>query len=258
MTDKPLSRQKKKQIGLLMVLLLVATLIVVGFRWLTDERRPLPKAILALESDGLVEVVQEPWLTFAPTQGTPDTGFVFYPGGRIDPQGYAPLMKAIASEGYLVVVPEMPLNIAAFHPNVVDEIIAYYADIGRWAIGGHSVGGTMAAQYTNSHREVIDGLAIWASYPADNADLSRSDIPVALIYGSGDPRVNDSSVAERRHLLPDDASYTRIDGGDHHQFGSYETDPQDQHATIHRDSQQQQIVQATLSLLDSISPTKGD
>ena len=258
MTDKPLSRPKKKQIGLLIVLLLVAALVIVGFRWLTDERKPLPEAIQALESDGLVEVVQEPWLTFAPTQGTPDTGFVFYPGGRIDPQGYAPLMKAIASEGYLVVVPEMPLNIAAFRSNIAAEIIAYYADIGRWAIGGHSVGGTMAAQYTNSHGEVIDGLAIWASYPADNADLSSSDIPVALIYGSRDPRVNDSSVSERRHLLPDDTSYARIDGGDHHQFGSYEVDPRDDHATIDRASQQQQIIQATLTLLEFIQATVGD
>jgi pimeloyl-ACP methyl ester carboxylesterase len=258
MTDSPLSRPTKKQIGLLILLLLVALLGVLGVGWLTSEREPLPEALAALDSDSLVEVVQEPWLTFAPTQGTPDTGFVFYPGGRIDPQGYAPLMKAIASEGYLVVVPEMPLNIAAFRPDVADEIVAHYPDIGSWAIGGHSVGGTMAAQYTNTHREVVDGLVIWASYPADNSDLSSSDVPVALIYGSRDPRVNDSSVSERRHLLPDDTSYARIDGGDHHQFGSYEVDPRDDHATIDRAFQHQQIIQTTLTLLESIPVTVGD
>jgi pimeloyl-ACP methyl ester carboxylesterase len=161
-------------------------------------------------------------------------------------------MKAIAAAGYLVVVPEMPLNIAAFRPNTADEILAHYPEISRWAIGGHSVGGTMAAQYTNTHTEVIDGLAIWASYPADNANLSDSTIPVVLIYGSRDPRVNDSSVMERRLLLPDLTSYIRIDGGDHHQFGSYEIDPEDHHATISRDAQQQQIIEGTLSLLESI------
>jgi predicted esterase len=258
MTDKSLSRPTGKQIGLLTLLLLAAALIVVGSQWLTDERAPLPAAIDALQSDGLVKVTREPWLTFAPTQGTPDTGFIFYPGGRIDPRGYAPLMKAIAAEGYLVAVPEMPLNIAAFRPNVADEIMAYYPDISRWVIGGHSVGGTMAAQYTSAHGGSIDGLAIWASYPADNADLSSLDLPVVLIYGSRDPRVNDSSVAERRHLLPDDTGYIRIDGGDHHQFGSYAIDPKDHHATIDRASQQQQIIRATLSLLDSASTTKGD
>jgi predicted esterase len=258
MTDKPLSLPAKREIGLLILLLLVALVGVVGVRWLTSERKPLPEALAALDSDSLVEVTQEPWLTFAPTQSTPDTGFIFYPGGRIDPQGYAPLMKSIASEDHLVIVPEMPLNIAAFHPNIADEIIAHYPEIGRWVIGGHSVGGTMAAQYTNTHREIVDGLVIWASYPADNADLSGSDIPVALIYGSRDPRVNDSSVSERRPLLPGDTSYTRIDGGDHHQFGSYEIDPKDHHATIDRVPQQQQIIQATLNLLDSIPATIGD
>jgi len=54
----------------------------------------------------------------------PNTGFIFHPGGRIDPRSYASLMQTIAAEGYLVVVPEMPLNTAAFHPNVADEVIA--------------------------------------------------------------------------------------------------------------------------------------
>ena len=34
-------------------------------------------------------------------------------------------------------------------------------------IGGHSVGGTMAAQYIKSHPDLIAGLVIWASYLAD-------------------------------------------------------------------------------------------
>jgi predicted esterase len=255
MTTTPLSLPTRKQMGLLILLLLVAALGFLGIQWLTAERRPQPEAVEALRSDGLVKVTQEPWLTFTPAEDIPNTGFIFYPGGRIDPRGYAPLLRAIASEGYLVIVPEMPLNIAAFHPHLADEIIAHYPDIVRWVIGGHSVGGTMAAQYTSTHRESIDGLVIWASYPADNADLSGFDLPVALIYGSRDPRVNDSSVMERQHLLPDDTVYIRIDGGDHHQFGTYEINPEDHHATISRDSQQQQIIQATSSLLVSVSTT---
>jgi hypothetical protein len=84
------------------------------------------------------------------------------------------------------------------------------------------------------------------------------DIPVTLIYGSRETRVTDSSVAERQHLLPTDTIYVRIEGGDHHQFGSYEIDPKDRLATIDRDSQQQQILQATLSLLESASNTLAD
>jgi len=258
MTDRPLFKLTRKQIGLLIFLLLVAVLSFFGIQMLTRGRSPLPEAVDALESDGLVKVTQEPWLTFAPAEETPNIGFIFYPGGRVDRQGYAHLMKAIASEGYLVVVPEMPLNIAAFRPNIADKIIAAHPEIDRWVISGHSVGGAMAAQYTHTRSENIAGLVIWASYPPDKADLSSLGIPVTLIYGSRETRVTDSSIAERQHLLPADTVFVRIEGGDHHQFGSYEIDPEDHLATIDRDSQQQQIIQATLSLLESVSNTSGD
>ena len=103
---------------------------------------------------------------------------------------------------------------------------------------------------------MIDGLAIWAAYPADNADLADSDLPVVLIYGSHDPRVGDGDIAERQHLLPGDTGYVRIDGGDHHQFGSYEIDPQDDHAIIDRASQHDQIIEQTLRLLEATSETE--
>jgi pimeloyl-ACP methyl ester carboxylesterase len=165
-------------------------------------------------------------------------------------------MRAIASEGYRVVVPAMPINMAVFHPNVADEIIAAYPDIQRWVIGGHSVGGTMAAQYTSTHRDVIDGLVIWASYPANNADLAAFDLPVMVIYGSHDPGVDDASVAKRAHLLPSDTVYVRIEAGDHHQFGTYKIKPQEHHATITRASQQVQIIEETLKVLAMVTETR--
>jgi pimeloyl-ACP methyl ester carboxylesterase len=235
------------------LLLIVVALGVWGLLWLTHERQLLPEFADTLERDDLVTVTQQPWLTFTPTGESSNTGFIFYPGGRVAPQGYAPLLKAIAAEGYLVVVPEMPLNMAAFRPNIADKIMAAYPDIERWAIGGHSLGGAMAAQYTYKHSENIAGLAIWASYPPDNADLSTLELPVTLIYGSRETRVTDSSVAERRHLLPADTVYVRIEGGDHHQFGSYKVKPDAHRATITRAEQQAQIIAATLRLLDFCS-----
>ena len=224
-----------------------------GIQWATYARPPLPEAVEALESDDMVDVSQNPWLSFSPIQDTPTTGFIFYPGGRVDPRAYASLARAISSEGYLVVIPEMPINMAVFNPNIADEIIAYYPDIKHWAIGGHSVGGTMAAQYTDKHPEIIEGLAIWASYPSDSTDISDLDIPVISIYGSREVTVNDESVGERKHLLPEDTLYIRIEGGDHHQFGAYEINPEDHLATTSRASQHQQIIQATLELLETVS-----
>lgn len=224
-----------------------------GIRWATFVRPPLPEAVAALRSDDLVNVTQDPWLTFNPISNPSKTGFIFYPGGRIDPRGYSYLMHIIASEGYLVVIPDMPINMAVFNPNIADEITAYYPEIQNWVIGGHSIGGTMAAQYTDKHPEVIDGLVIWASYPAANTDISDLDIPVVSMYGSRELSVNDSSVGERKHLLPEETLYIRIEGGDHHQFGSYEINPKDHLATTSRASQHEQTIQATLGILQEIS-----
>lgn len=249
---------KKSRSGFLKWLLAILGIVLVaailwGIQWATYARPPLPEAIKALKSDDLVQFTDEPWLTFSPRQSTPNIGFVFYPGGRIDPRGYAALMREIASNGYLVVVPEMPINMAVFNANIASEIIDYYPAINHWVIGGHSVGGAMAAQYTSKHADVIDGLAIWASYPPNSADLSSLDIPVVSIYGSREVRVNDTSVGERKHLLPEDTIYIRIEGGDHHQFGSYKINPTDHLATIGRESQHEQIIAATLPILEAVS-----
>jgi len=52
------------------------------------------------------------------------------------------------------------------------------------------------------------------------------------------------------------ALYIRIEGGDHYQFGSYLIDPKDHLATTSRSSQHQQIIQATLNLLATVSNSK--
>lgn len=236
----------------ILVVAIIGTFIW-GIRWATFARPPLQEALDALESDHLVAVKQDPWLTFSPASHTPTAAFIFYPGGRVDPQGYAPLMHAIAAEGYLVVVPEMPINMAVFNPNIADQIIAHYPNIQHWVIGGHSVGGTMAAQFTDSHRGIIDGLVIWASYPADTADLSDFTSPVVSIYGSDDPGVNDQAITERKDLLPNATQYVRIEGGDHHQFGAYQINPDEGHAAVSRASQHEQIIQATLEFLSVVS-----
>jgi len=103
---------------------------------------------------------------------------------------------------------------------------------------------------------IISNSGIWASYPADSTDLSDLDLPVYSIYGELDPRANPAAVAERGYLLPIDTVYVEISGGDHHQFGSYLIDPEDHHATISIETQQGQIIRATLDLLARISEIK--
>lgn len=230
-----------------------------GIQWATYARSPKPEAVATAQSDDLVTVVGLPWLTFTPTQVTPETDFIFYPGGRIDPIGYSTFMRPIAEEGYLVVVPTMPINMAIFNTDIADEIIAAHPEISRWVIGGHSVGGTAAALYMSAHPDQIAGLAIWSSYPADNSDLSVLNIPVILIYGGNETRVTDESVGARKHLLPAGTRYIKIEGGDHHQFGAYELTSRDENlATTSRDEQHAQVLSATFELLRSAAEKNKD
>jgi pimeloyl-ACP methyl ester carboxylesterase len=147
----------------------------------------------------------------------------------------------------------MPINMAIFDSDIADDIIAAHPEIAQWVIGGHSVGGTAAALYTSGHSEKIAGLAIWASYPADNSDLSNLNIPVVLMYGGNETGVTDESVGLRKHLLPSDARYIKIDGGDHHQFGTYVLTTEENLATISREDQHVQILAAMFELLQLVS-----
>ncbi len=136
---------------------------------------------------------------------------------------------------------------------IANEIIDQHPEIKHWVIGGHSIGGVMAAQYTDKNPEMIEGLAFWASYPANSTDISDLNIPVVSVYGSREVTVTVASVGERAHLLPEDTVYIRIEGGDHHQFGSYEINPKDHLATTSRVSQHQQIIEVTLAMLSEVS-----
>ena len=253
MTNNKSKSTSRKRWILLVLAVILAGLLIWGISWATYARPPLPEAQAALISDEFVAVTEEPWLTFTPT-GEIQAGLIFYPGGRIDPRGYSNLLRSIAEQGYLVVVPSMPINMAIFNSSAADEIITHYPGIEVWAIAGHSVGGTSAAIYTAKNPEKIDGLVIWASYPANSSDLSEMDLPVYLIYGELDEGVDRLAIEEKKVLLPPDTVYLEITGGDHHQFGTYLTEPGDDRSTTSRTDQQAIIIQGTLDLLETIAP----
>lgn len=245
-----MKKLSRKQIiwGVVLIVLVAGLIWLVS--WATYARPPLPDAEAALISDENVTITHEPWLIFTPNGVDVETGFIFYPGGRVNPKGYATLLNPIAAEGYLVVVPEMPINMAIFDVDAANEIMAAYPKIETWVIGGHSVGGVSATMYTAQNPERIAGLVIWSAFPADSSDISGLDIPVTLLYGGNEEGVTDESVGERKALLPADTVYIKIAGGDHHQFGSYKIKPEEDLATVAPAIQQAEIIEATLRVLE--------
>ena len=236
------------------VIPLLLVVIVAGVLfWATRAAGPMPEALDALESDSQVMVMTDPWLIFRPTSRQPDTGLIIYPGGRVDPRSYAPPAREIAEQGFLVIIVPMPLNLAVLAPGRATDVISAYPEIRRWAIGGHSLGGAMAARYALDHPSLIQGLILWAAYPASGDDLSSHALAATSIYGTRDGVSTVEEILSSQHLLPPDTTWAPIDGGNHAQFGWYGPQSGDMTATISREEQQRQVVDASLFLLSAIA-----
>ncbi len=211
------------------------------------------EARAALRSSDAVAVQTDRWLVFRPVEDKPTTGFIFYPGGRVLAEAYAPAAQAITEAGYLVVIVPMPLNLAVFGANQAADVLAAFPDIKHWAIGGHSLGGVMAARFVYDNPGAIQGLVFWAAYPETSSDLSdRNSLVVASIYGTADKVAKLAEIENSRAYLPADTQFVAIEGGNHAQFGWYGAQPGDGEATISREDQQAQIVEATLMVLTQI------
>jgi hypothetical protein len=240
-----------KRILLVVVVLVIA--ISAGFvGWASFPMGPGETALAAmLPNTGVsVETVQG-WTVFRPIDIKVHTGFIFYPGGRVDYRSYAPILRSVAQQGYLVVLVPMPLSLAIFNPNKADEVVAAFPEIQNWALGGHSLGGAMAARYCFTHPEKIQGLILWASYPADTDSLTNQKLAVLSIFGSEDGQVK--NIEASKSLLPADTTWIKIDGGSHAQFGDYGLQPGDGQAKIGPQQQWDQVTSATVKFLLKIS-----
>jgi hypothetical protein len=170
------------------ILLLIG---ILGFVvWGSTPLPASPEALGALQSPPQVTVgtVQD-WTVFRPTANPTRTGFIFYPGGRVDYRAYAPILRAVAEQGYLVVLVPMPLNLAVFGVERAQTVLSAFPEIKHWAIGGHSLGGSMAAQFGSNHPGLVAGLVFWASY----CQLTHENAPPLFsqnapgIYGQSAP-----------------------------------------------------------------------
>ncbi|OUO88644.1 alpha/beta hydrolase [Gordonibacter sp. An230] len=180
-----------------------------------------------------------------------ETGLVFYPGAKVEYTAYAPLMRDLAARGYLAVVVEMPFNFAFFGINAADEVRETFPQVREWWIGGHSLGGSMAAQYAADHADdgALAGLVLLGAYTA--SDLSASDLGALVVYGSEDQVLNRGKLADSAALMPEGARTIEIVGGNHAGFGAYGPQEGDGTATISAEEQREQTIDAVDSYIAS-------
>ncbi len=148
-----------------------------------------------------------------------DTGLIFYPGGKVECAAYEPLMRLLASQGLLCVLIEMPFNLAVLDADAAEDVQERFPETKRWFIGGHSLGGAMAASYLSAHVNDFVGLVLLGSY--STADLSQSALSVLSLVGSEDGVMNREAYEQCRSNLPTDLTEITIEGGCHAYFGMY-------------------------------------
>jgi pimeloyl-ACP methyl ester carboxylesterase len=91
-----------------------------------------------------------------------------------------------------------------------------YPEIDEWYLGGHSLGGSMAASFLAENTDDFEGLILLGSY--STADIT---LPVLSIYGSKDNVLNREKYEKYKPNISESLTEFVIDGGCHAYFGMY-------------------------------------
>lgn len=215
-----LADKRKRKIFILITSVILTLAIIAGVCaiYLSDYYRADNEAIGVFLQQGTIRKEETDGKIVLKPEGA-TKGFIFYPGGKVEHTAYIPLMQACAEEGILCVLVEMPFNLAVFDVNAADGIQKEYPEIEEWYIGGHSLGGSMAASYLADNVEDYEGLILLGSY--STANLSDTNLAVLSVFGSEDNVMNREKYQDNRSNLPSDFTEHIIDGGCHAYFGMY-------------------------------------
>lgn len=244
----------KRKAGIIAVSVIIFFAVIVGVCaiYLGDYYRADKEAIEAFLPQGYFwEKEPDGTIIFNPEQT--DTGFIFYPGGKVEYDAYIPLMQACSKQGILCALVEMPFNLAVLNVNAAEGIQEQYPQIENWYIGGHSLGGSMAAAYLSKHKERFKGLVLLGAY--STADLSATDLKVLSVYGSEDGVMNRKKYDKNKGNLPLDFTENIIEGGCHAYFGMYGTQDGDGIPTI---TNEEQIRLTADAIAGMIIPKQSD
>lgn len=171
----------------------------------------------------------------APARTERSTALVFYPGGRVDPDAYVPVLAPVVAETDVTIfVPRPPLHLAVFDPGMAAPKIDANPSIDRWYVGGHSLGGAMACRFADRNPDRVTGLVLLGSYC--DRDVSGSELRVLTVRGGRDAVVDRRTYRRTLGNLPETrTTAVTIPGMNHSQFGAYGGQPGDRPATIATD-----------------------
>ena len=239
----------KKTNKILIFLTLILALCLGGFFIYTLDfyRADNDDAIEAMAgTDDIKIYAEEDMVIFKPQN--PVAGVVFYPGGKVECTAYSPLARQLAENNILCVITQMPFNLAVFDIKAAEKPLEMFADIDKWYMAGHSLGGSMAASFAAENSDKVDGLVLLAAY--STADLTQTDLQVLSVYGDCDGVLNMEKYRQYFLNLPHNTTEIVIAGGNHAQFGSYGPQDGDGTATVTAQRQLEQTVSAIIDMIE--------
>lgn len=213
-----LFKSKKLIITLSIVLAVTITAVFAFGIYVNDYYHADTDAINKFASDWAIkpEKLSKNTLVYMPKE--PIAGFIFYPGGKVEHTAYEPLMQALCDRDIACVLVKMPFNLAVLDINAADGIKEKYPQIENWYIGGHSLGGSMAASYI-AKNDNLKGLVLLGAY--STADLSDKDIYALSLFGNNDKVMNFEKYKKYKKNMPDNFMETELRGGNHAYYGMY-------------------------------------
>ena len=124
---------------------------------------------------------------------------------------------------------------AVFDANAAEGIPEQFPEVTNWYLGGHSLGGSMAASYLAKYADDYAGLILFGSY--STTDLSETGLSVLSVYGSEDKVLNKENYEADKANLPADFTEIVLEGGCHAYFGMYGAQEGDGNPTITNEEQ---------------------
>lgn len=238
---------------------IIAVFLVVclgGFAWYASDYAHADSIALAViadengETDGVVvRELSDKAIALVPESA--HVGLVFYPGAKVQPESYAPLLEQCAERGVLCVLLRPLFNLALLDENCADGVQAQFPEIDTWIIAGHSMGGVAASDYASRHRDDYAAIVFLASYPyAYLGDFEGSALSLA---GTNDDILNRAACDAAEYKLPALSVRKDIEGGNHAYFGNYGEQAGDGQASITREQQQKQTVDEIVALSQSVA-----
>ncbi len=153
-----------------------------------------------------VETLEDGTMVFSPKGVKPKLGLLFYVATITEPKYYEFLARPLASQGYLVAIPNALFAYFQYSSN--EQVFERYKDV-KFYVGGHSQGGGAALRRAEENIDRVKGLILFAplclshsavdeeGFPVNHIDSVKDfSLPTLLLEAEIDGVLNDSMKAD--------------------------------------------------------------